>query len=107
VLVRHKDEESILKITIKHSQTEMGLVFHCRTGVLLFLLVATFLMITFLFFSFFAYTYTDPTHFAKFSSLMVFSLRKTHRMAFQYFTHSRGSNEKINERDSGIPTLQM
>jgi len=38
-----------LKITNKHSQTEIGLVFQCRMWVLPFLLVATFTPLLFLF----------------------------------------------------------
>jgi len=49
---RYKDYYSILKITIKHLQTEMGLVFHCQLWVLLFLLVAIFLIINFSIFCF-------------------------------------------------------
>ena len=41
-----------MKITIKHSQTEMLLVFHSRLLVLLFLLATTFLIINFSIFCF-------------------------------------------------------
>ena len=41
-----------------------------------FLLFATFLIITFLFFALFTYSYMDPIYFVKCSSLLVFSLRK-------------------------------
>ena len=54
----------------------MGLVFHCRLCVLLFLLVATALIIAFPIFStFFTYAYIGPARFVKCSSLSVFSLR--------------------------------
>jgi len=67
-----------LKITINHSQTEMGLVFNCRLWVWLFRLVTTFLIINFSIFyicAFFTYAYTDPTSFINLSSMLLFSLR--------------------------------
>jgi len=66
---RYKDYQSILKITIKRSQTEMGLVFLVDYESCFFLLVATFLIITFpIFFAFFSYAYMDST-----SSMLVFN----------------------------------
>jgi len=66
---RSKDEQSILKITIKHSQTEMGLEFHCRLWVLLFLLVVTF-VITFSIFCYLCICMYRPDMF-EFSSLLI------------------------------------
>jgi len=57
-----KHEHSILKITIKHSQTEIGFVLDCRLWVFLFLLVATFLIITFSMLLLSLHMYTQTRH---------------------------------------------
>jgi len=63
-----------LKITLNHSQTEMGLVFIVDYESSFFLLVATFLIITFPIFCFFTNASMAPTYFVK-MFLLAFSLR--------------------------------
>ena len=70
----------LLKIyrIFKHSQTEIGLVFQCGTCVLLFLLVATFLIITLpIYFCslFIGYAHVGQAFFVNISSMLAFSLR--------------------------------
>jgi len=63
------------------SQTEMGLVFHRRLRVLLFLLVAIVLIVTFPIFSaFLTYAHIDLACVVKFSYLLVFSFREAHHL---------------------------
>ena len=54
-----------MKITIKYSQTEMGLFFHCQLCVVLFLLVATFLVINFSIFCFLHICMYEPDMFCQ------------------------------------------
>jgi len=59
----------------------MGLVFHRRLRVLLFLLVAIVLIVTFPIFSaFLTYAYIDLACVVKFSYLLVFSFREAHHL---------------------------
>jgi len=83
MFVLGKDMRNILDIRIKHSQIEIGLVFHSRSWVVLFCFFATFLII-FLscFFFFFAYASMEPAYFVIFSSILVFSLRQAALLSF-------------------------
>ena len=81
-----------LNPALNHSQTELGHVLHCR---LFFLLVATFLIISFSVFYFLYIYICGPDVF--------------HQIFFPvgFQSHSRRSNEKRRGCNSGILPLQM
>jgi len=61
----------MLNITIKHSQTETSLVFHCQLWVLPFLLVATFFIITIPIFSAYLHKHMWTRYISQFCYLSI------------------------------------
>ena len=66
----------------------MGLGFHCRLWVLLFLLCATFLIVSFPIFSVFFLCIYGPGYFVKYSSWLAFSLQQPAPIGFNHLLQS-------------------
>jgi len=77
--LRYKEQSNA---HIKHAQTEMGLDFDCRLWVLLFLIAATFFIITLSIFSaFFIHAYKDLAYFVNFRPCWLLVSCKSHHLA--------------------------